>query len=212
MALPQEVTTTELSRLFAVSAKTVAAWANAGIVTRVGRGRFNLGKSIRAVVRHHKRTTQQMTVVSAVGAQRERLLRAQADKAEMALKLEEDELCRVSEMRNATLQSFYRVRSGVMASTARISNRLPHMSRTDLVEISAELREALTGLAEHRYADDTAWTVRPAELAQQIGTTVQEVDRLAKAGVLPQPDAEGRLSLWGSVRALVALAARKEKR
>ena len=54
---------------------------------------------------------------------------------------------------------------------------------------------------------DEAWTVRPAELAQQLGLTVEAVDRLAKAGILAQPDSEGRLSLRGSVRALVALAA-----
>jgi hypothetical protein len=40
--------------------------------------------------------------------------------------------------------------------------------------------------------------------------TLAEVDRLSKAGVLAQPDSEGRLSLWASVRTLVAMAARKK--
>lgn len=36
------------------------------------------------------------------------------------------------------------VRSSVLAAKSRIGNRLPHLSRTDLVEIDDELRATLT--------------------------------------------------------------------
>jgi phage terminase Nu1 subunit (DNA packaging protein) len=206
MALPQTVTTTEMSKLFGVSGKTVAAWATAGIIVRVGRGKFNLAKSISSVLKHHKRSGSETTVAAAVGSERARLLKAQADRAEMQLKLEVGELLRTSEVRHETLRTFYVVRSGVMAAKARIGNRLPHMSRLDLVEIDDELRGALTELGQNKYNIDTEWTVRPTELAEQLGLPVEAVDRFAKAGVLSAPDSEGRLSLWGSVRALVTLA------
>jgi phage terminase Nu1 subunit (DNA packaging protein) len=203
--LPETVSTAELAQLFGVSAKTVSAWAKVGIVVRAEYGRFDLSRSVRAVVKHHKRGAAEATVATAVGSQRERLLRAQADKAVMSLALETGELCRESEVRGEVMRTFYILRSGVMAVKARIGGRLPHLTRTDLEEVDGELREALTALGTCRYDDAEAWTVRPGELAEQLALTVEEVERLAKAGVLPAPDSEGRLSLWGSVRALVAM-------
>lgn len=208
MALPQTVTTTEISKLFAVSAKTISLWANAGIIVRVERGRFNLAKSIRGFAQHHKRSGQEATVAMTVGSERARLLKAQADRAEMRLQQESGELCRVSEVRHETLRTFYIVRGGVMAMKSRIGSQLA-FDRQGLVLLDDTLREALTELAHSRYGDDELWTVRPSELAQQLGLAVEAVDSLAKAGVLSATDSEGRLSLWGSVRALVAVATRK---
>ena len=208
--LPKTVSGSQLADLFAVSLKTLSLWQKAGTVVRTRYGVYDLAKSVRSVVKHHRRSAQEKTVAVAVGSQRERLLRAQADRAEMTLKLEADELCRVSEVRDVTLKTFYRLRAGVLAAKARIGNRLPHMSRSDLVEIDDELRAALTEIGQNKYNDDTRWTVRPTELAEQLGLTVEAVNRLSKSGVLAQPDSEGRLSLWGSVRTLVALAARKK--
>jgi phage terminase Nu1 subunit (DNA packaging protein) len=208
--LPKTVSTAQLAALFGVSAKTVSSWAKLDVAVRVKYGRFDLARSVRAVVKHHRRSRAETTVAAAVGSQRERLLRAQADRAEMQLRQESGELCRVSEVRDVTLRTFYVLRSGVLAAKARIGNRLPHMSRTDLVEIDDELRTALTEIGQNKYNVDEAWTIGPAELAEKIGLTVEAVARLAKAGILPQPDSEGRVSLWGSVRALVALAARKK--
>ena len=203
---PKTVSGPQLAALFAVSLKTLSLWQKAGTVIRVKYGRYDLARSVRGVV-NRKRSDSETTVAAAVGSQRERLLRAQADRAEMTLKLEADELCRVSEVRHWTLRTFGVVRSAVMAVKARVGGEIPHLGREGLEVLDDRLREALTELGQHRFSDDTQWTVKPAELADQLGLTVAEVARLAKAGVLPAPDSEGRLSLWGSVRPLVAMAA-----
>jgi phage terminase Nu1 subunit (DNA packaging protein) len=206
--LPSTVSGPQLAALFAVSLKTLSLWQKAGTVVRVRYGRYDLARSVRAVVKRHKRSASETTVAAAVGSQRERLLRAQADRAEMQLKLEAGELLRTSEVRHETLRTFYVLRSGVMAVKARIGGQLP-FGREGLALLDDSLREALGELADNRYGDDTLWTVRPAELAERLGLRVEAVDRFAKAGVLA-PDSEGRVSLWGSVRTLVAIAARKK--
>jgi phage terminase Nu1 subunit (DNA packaging protein) len=203
--LPSTVSGPQLAALFAVSLKTLSLWQKAGIVVRVKHGRYDLARSVRAVVKK-KRSDSEPTVAAAVGSQRERLLRAQADRAEMQLQQESGELCRVSDVRHETIRTFYVLRSGVMAVKARLDSQLP-IGREGLVLLDDTLREALTELAHNRYGDDEAWTVKPAELAEQLGLTVEAVARLAKTGVLAQPDSEGRVSLWGSVRALVAMKA-----
>ena len=147
---PKTVSTAQLATLFGVSAKTIATWTKLGIVARVKYGRFDLAKSVRSVVNHQKRSGAETTVATAVGSERARLLKAQADRAEMQLKLKAGELCRVSEVRDVTLRTFYVLRSGVLAAKARISNRLPHMSRADLVELDDELRDALTEIGQNK--------------------------------------------------------------
>jgi phage terminase Nu1 subunit (DNA packaging protein) len=201
--LPKTVSGPQLASLFGVSLKTVSLWQKAGTVVRVEYGRYDLAKSIRAVVKH-KRSSSESTVAAAVGSQRERLLRAQADRAELQLKLESGELLRLSEVRHETQRTFFTVRSGVMAVKARIGGQLP-FDREGLLLLDDALREALSELAHNKFNDDTTWSVTVAELAEQIHLPREAVDRLVKAGVLAQPDSEGRLSLWGSVRALVTL-------
>ena len=39
---PETVSTRELAHLLDVTGKTIAAWTNAGIVTRTSRGRYDL--------------------------------------------------------------------------------------------------------------------------------------------------------------------------
>jgi phage terminase Nu1 subunit (DNA packaging protein) len=207
MALPQTVSTAEVSRLFGVSAKTIAAWTASGVLARVGRGKYNLAKSVRSVVKHHKRSSQQTTVAAAVGSERARLLKLQADKLELAIRIECGDLMRVSEVRHEVQKSFAGIRSGVMAVLPRVAGEVPHLGREGHAVLDDALREALNVLAHNRYAGDTEWTVKVDELAEQLGLTREAVDRLAKSGVLAQPDSEGRVSLWGSVRALVAMKA-----
>jgi hypothetical protein len=54
--LPKTVSTRQLATLFGVSAKTIATGTKLGIVARVKYGRFDLAKSVRTVVKHHKRS------------------------------------------------------------------------------------------------------------------------------------------------------------
>ena len=119
--------------------------------------------------------------------------------------LKQANCCARARSETRLLRTFYVVRSGVMAVKARIGGQLP-FDRQGLLLLDDALREALSELAHNRYASDEAWTVTVAELAEQLGLPREAVDRLAKAGVLPAPDSEGRLSLWGSVRELVSLA------
>jgi phage terminase Nu1 subunit (DNA packaging protein) len=40
------------------------------------------------------------------------------------------------------------VRAGILAVPSRVAARLPHLSRTDIAEIDAEVRAALTELGD----------------------------------------------------------------
>jgi phage terminase Nu1 subunit (DNA packaging protein) len=94
MALPKTVTTTEMSKLFGVSGKTIAAWANDGIVARVGRGRFALAKSVQGFARHHREAAKHTTTPGLeTGAEaRARLARLKADLFERQYKRESGDL------------------------------------------------------------------------------------------------------------------------
>jgi phage terminase Nu1 subunit (DNA packaging protein) len=209
MSMPESVSTSEMSKLFAVSGKTIAAWAKAGIVTRVAHGRFDLAASIQAFAKHASKQTQRdggETVAGQVGSQRARLLQLQGDRLAAQIAIEQGELLRKAAVVHEVNSTFFVVRSAVLSAKARIGNRLSHLSKHDLVEIDNELRRALTELGQCEYEDDEGWTVSPDELAAQIRLPREMVDRLANSGVLAAPDHEGRLSLWASIRTLVARA------
>ena len=79
-----------------------------------------------------------------VGRERQRLLKAQADTAEMRLKLERGKLCRIEEAIAINSAVVRGLRSHMLALPARVSGRLPHLSRADIETIREEVYAVLT--------------------------------------------------------------------
>jgi phage terminase Nu1 subunit (DNA packaging protein) len=197
----------ELADKLGVTLKTFESLATERVAVRIAHGQYLVFATIKNYIERLRRTASGREGESA--KEKQRLLAAQARMAEFKESLMRGDVLSKSTVVHDVNSTFFVVRSAVLAAKARIGNHLPHLSRLDLVEIDNELRSSLTALGECRYNDDTAWTVSPDELAEQVGLTREAVDRFAKAGVLPAPDSEGRVSLWGSIRAIVALRPEK---
>ncbi|MCK1693098.1 terminase small subunit [Bradyrhizobium sp. 144] len=94
-------------------------------------------------------SSERAPALAEASKQRARLAAAQADLNELkAARLRGDlvEAAAVEQEWSGILRT---VRAGMLAVPSRVAARLPHLSRTDIAEIDAEIRAALTELGDH---------------------------------------------------------------
>ena len=156
MTTSPTIRTGELCELFAVSRKTIEQWAKLGIVARTGRGEFDLKRSVRGFAKHMHDQAQRSggpTIAAAVGSERARLLKAQADKAELALKIERKDLVPFSEGVATAAAMSHLFRSSLLAARTRLGGRLS-LSRADSEIVYEWACEVLTEISQtNDYAD-----------------------------------------------------------
>jgi phage terminase Nu1 subunit (DNA packaging protein) len=80
--------------------------------------------------------------------QRARLAAAQADLNELKAARLRGELVEASAVEQEWVNVLQVVRAGMLAVSSRVAARLSHLSRTDVGEIDAEVRAALTEIGE----------------------------------------------------------------
>jgi phage terminase Nu1 subunit (DNA packaging protein) len=121
--LPELISTRDLARLLDTTPKTVAAWAQDGVIERASQGKYPLVASVHAVLRRQRQRAGS-TVAGQVGSQRARLLKLQADRVELQIKVESGELVELA-MVVATVNVMPRgIRSQFLALPARLGARL----------------------------------------------------------------------------------------
>jgi terminase small subunit / prophage DNA-packing protein len=144
--VPDSISTTEIAGLFGVSRKTVAAWTNAGILVRTGRGRFDFVRSVRGLAKHRQRSEPSGDATA--GSARSRLTEAQAIAVETKNAVARGELISEAEVDAAWAEVALLVRTAVMDGVERAAGELPHLSRTDVSVIDRVMRGALTALRQ----------------------------------------------------------------
>jgi phage terminase Nu1 subunit (DNA packaging protein) len=132
----------ELADWLNISLKAIAGHAAAGVVVRVGRGRYKLKESVKKYCEHSRASASGRG--SATSSERTRLLKAQADLVETKSKAARGELVEASAVAEEWSGVLRFVRAGMLAVPSRAASRLPHLSAHDISEIDLEVRSVLT--------------------------------------------------------------------
>jgi phage terminase Nu1 subunit (DNA packaging protein) len=109
-------------------------------------GGFALEESIRAFCAHLRQGASGRETPTVV--ERRRLIRAQANLAEMKSEIESGVLLAVDDVLQRTIAQVRHVRSLVLAVPSRISGKLPHLTRGDIARIDDVVRDKLTVAAK----------------------------------------------------------------
>jgi phage terminase Nu1 subunit (DNA packaging protein) len=144
------VTAAELARTLDLSEASVHNYTRQGIIVRTGRGRYLREESIRRFVQHQRAQIEAARggtdSATALRAEKIRLAAVQADKIAIANARERGELLVASEVEREWSDILRSVSVGMLTVAAQCGQKLPHLSRSDVVVIDGEIRAKLTEL------------------------------------------------------------------
>lgn len=133
-----------------VSERSIAGYAQDGIITRADRGIYRFKESVRAVCHHFREMAARRTgtgTTSSLTAQRERIAREQADKLAMQNAATRGEMVSAKAVSDEWASILRLVRSRMLAAPSRIQQQLGHLSAHDMDVIDREIRDALEDVA-----------------------------------------------------------------
>jgi phage terminase Nu1 subunit (DNA packaging protein) len=140
------VSGSELAQWLDVSLKTIVAYAAENVVVRASRGRYELRSSTANYIRHLRKSASGRS--STTGDERTRLLRVQADAAELKLAVTREEYVLASEVETEWSDILRIVRNGMLTVPSRLGARLSHLSPDDLNTVYEVVRDVLTETAD----------------------------------------------------------------
>jgi terminase small subunit / prophage DNA-packing protein len=132
-----------LAETLSLSVRAVNQLAVAGVMVKLGRGRYDLAASCRNYI---------ATLRKPDGGSKERLTAAQADLAELKLQESRAALLPASTVEREWAGILRDVRAGCLAVTARVQQHLPHLTAHDAATLDSEIRAALSQLGESQDA------------------------------------------------------------
>ncbi len=141
------ISSTSLANLLGVTGKTVRELARRGVVVRAGRDNYARDQSVQQYCAHLRELIASRggeTAIANATTERARLLKAQADAAEIKNEIARKEVMSAAEVTNGWSSILRHVRSGILATPGRVACRLPHLTRHDIAELDTELRAVLT--------------------------------------------------------------------
>ena len=141
---------TVLADWLGVSEQTVRELAVRGVVERRGRGLYSLKASIRKYCDTMRQTLTGRggeAQAATAAAERARLAKAMADKVELANARQRGALLDAGAVEAEWASILRTVRAGMLAVASRAAQRLPHLTTHDAAEIDAEVRAALSEIA-----------------------------------------------------------------
>jgi phage terminase Nu1 subunit (DNA packaging protein) len=137
-----------LARRLGLTQTSVSRLAGDGVLVRASRGRYRLWASVAGYVDHLRKARGGRSSPASIA--RAKLLDIQAKRATLAYELEQGQLVRADAMAPVIISRFRAVRDGVLSARSRIGARLPHLTRGDLEEIEAVLRETIEPMAQNK--------------------------------------------------------------
>lgn len=151
-SLPATVHESTLAALLGMSRQAVADLVRRGILSRAGRARFDLVKSVNAYCGHLRahaaRAGRPSEGGDALKAERLRLTRAQAEAQELKNKLAAGEMVSAADATREWQAVLRDVRATVLAVPSRYGATMPHLTAGDVAALDREIRAALEGLAD----------------------------------------------------------------
>lgn len=145
------VTLEELAGVFGVHKRNLQTAVDRGVLIRIARGKYPLGKSIRAYCEFLRDTAgsrDHFRVGTGLAAERERIARQQADALEMKNAAMRGELLPAKDVESQWADILRMIRSGMLALPSRVQQRLGHLSAHDLAVMDREIRDTLEELSD----------------------------------------------------------------
>ena len=143
------VTAAHLGDLVGITDRQVRTLGTEGIVPRLPNGTYPLRASIRAYCARMREAAAgrgQMGPKSSLTAQRLRLVREQADRAELQNRALRGELVPAADVEAEWAAVATALRARLLALPARVHQRLPHLTAAEVAALDREVRDALTEL------------------------------------------------------------------
>ena len=159
MAYEEVVTRSQLSDFLGLKPIVITQMADEGKLKKTARGKYDLKASVRmycdelrqaATGRYKGETAQSLTL------ERARLAMRQAENYELKNASLRGDLLQAKDVERQWSDALRAVRARFLAIPSRILHRLPHLTRHDSEEIDAEVRAALTELANDHDERDQA--------------------------------------------------------
>lgn len=152
-AIPATCDEPTLAALLGISRTRTSTLARDGVISRIARGRYDTRAAVRAYcenLRFHAARAGRPSEASGdeLKAEKLRLTRAQAEKAEAAAALARGDLVKAEEVRREWEGVLRDLRAALLAVPSRVGAVLPHLAPHDLAEIDREIRATLEGLAD----------------------------------------------------------------
>jgi phage terminase Nu1 subunit (DNA packaging protein) len=141
----------ELAGVLGVHKRNLQTAVDRGALTRVTRGAYPLGKSIRSYceyLRERAASRDHLRVGSGLAAERERETRERADALALKNAAARGELIPAKAVEQEWASVLRLVRTTMLAVASRCGAQLPHLSEHDIAAIDAEIRSALTEAAD----------------------------------------------------------------
>ena len=142
----ESVSASELGDLLGLSVKAIATHAASKVLVRAERGRYELRASVRNYCEHMRKSASGRS--SPAIAERARLVSAQADSAELKLKVARGLYLPADEVEATWSDALRRVRAGMLTVPTRVSVRVPHLTPDIINEVYLEVRDVLTEIGE----------------------------------------------------------------
>ena len=139
-----EVTAEQLAQVLACSAFNVRQLAVNGVIRKTAPGRYPLFASIRSYC-EHMRALATGRGEGTPAAEKRRFAKAQADMMELKMKRLSGELLSAADVKSEWISVMSQTRARLLAVSSRIG---AHLTAHDLAVVDAEIREALSALAD----------------------------------------------------------------
>lgn len=137
----------ELGALVGISSRSVRELAERGVIQRSPAGRYDLAASVAAYCAHLREMAAARGGGSSLTQERERAARERADQLALKNAQTRRELVPAAEVAATWSQILRDVRAGLLAIPSRAQQRLPHLSASDVSTLDAEVRAALSEIA-----------------------------------------------------------------
>lgn len=146
----ETVSVQELAELLGLSPRRVQQLVADGVIPKAAHGSYDLGRSIRAYLKHLKGDGL-ASVPKDYTAERTRLVKAQADKAEMEVALQRGDLWNKDDVAAIWSDEILRCRSRLLVIPSKVAPVLAAISIPAEVQdvLKCEIYQALSELANH---------------------------------------------------------------
>lgn len=141
------VNAADLAEWLGLTANRVSALAREGVLPRNPSKLFPLKAAVRAYADHARAGAQGRRVDSELAAEKLRLARATAEKAESANARVRGELIAAADVEREWAGVLRGVRAAMLALPSRVGQRLGHLTPHDIAALDREVRDALEELA-----------------------------------------------------------------
>jgi phage terminase Nu1 subunit (DNA packaging protein) len=146
---PTFIAAEKLADFFGITLRTLADLQKREIVVRAGKQGFDLREATRAYTSHLRNGAAARGAAGpGLTAERERLVREQADREALKNAQARGEMLPAAEVQAAWATILRDLRAGFLALPARIQQRLGHLTAHDVAGIDREIRDCLARLGD----------------------------------------------------------------